>query len=69
LPKNLEYRVTDINGKAGVVSYLNGKPYLVLTVEVREGLIQSIYIVSNPDKLAHVPALAGADSWEMVERL
>jgi RNA polymerase sigma-70 factor, ECF subfamily len=61
LPKNLEYRVTDINGEAGVVSYLDGKAYSVLTVEVREGLIQSIYIVSNPDKLAHVPALAAAD--------
>ena len=61
LPKNLEYRVTDINGEAGVVSYLNGKPYSVLTVEVREGRIQAIYIVSNPDKLGHVPALAAAD--------
>ena len=57
LPKNLEYRVTDINGEAGVVSYLNGKPYSVLTLEVREGRIQAIYIVSNPDKLGHVPAL------------
>jgi RNA polymerase sigma-70 factor (ECF subfamily) len=57
LPKNLEYRVTDINGEAGVVSYLNGKPYSVLTVEVREGRIQTIYVVSNPDKLAHVPEL------------
>jgi RNA polymerase sigma-70 factor (ECF subfamily) len=57
LPKNLENRVISINGEAGVVSYLNGKPYSVLTVEVREGLIQSIYIVSNPDKLAHVPEL------------
>ena len=58
LPKNLENRVISINGEAGVVSYLNGKPYSVLTVEVREGRIQSIYIVSNPDKLAHVPDLA-----------
>jgi RNA polymerase sigma-70 factor (ECF subfamily) len=57
LPKNLEYRVAHVNGEAGVVSYLNGRPYSVLTLEAREGLIQAIYVVSNPDKLAHLPEL------------
>jgi RNA polymerase sigma-70 factor, ECF subfamily len=55
LPKNLVTRVTEINGKAGSVSYLNGKPYSVLTLQVSQGEIREIYIVTNPEKLAYLP--------------
>lgn len=57
LPKKLTQRVAQINGEPGVVSYLDGKPYGVLTLEVREGRVQAIYIVTNPDKLSHLPEL------------
>jgi RNA polymerase sigma-70 factor (ECF subfamily) len=46
-----------INGMPGVVSYLGGRPLYALTVETREERINSIYFVTNPDKLARVPAL------------
>jgi RNA polymerase sigma-70 factor, ECF subfamily len=54
-PKNLTYRVAEINGEPGIVSYMNGEPYSVLTLDVREGGIQAIYVVTNPEKLAHMP--------------
>jgi RNA polymerase sigma-70 factor (ECF subfamily) len=57
LPKNLVIRVAEVNGEPGVVSYLDGKPYSVLTFDSSEGRIQAIYIVSNPEKLAHLPEL------------
>ena len=57
LPKNLVARITRINGKPGLVSYLNGKPFSALTVDFRDGLAQAIYVVSNPDKLSHLPNL------------
>lgn len=57
LPKNLVARLTRINGKPGLVSYLNGKPFSALTVDCRDGLVQTIYVVTNPEKLAHVPNL------------
>jgi RNA polymerase sigma-70 factor (ECF subfamily) len=60
LPKNLVVRMTRINGKPGLVSYLNGKPFSALTVDFRDGLAQAIYVVSNPDKLAHLPDLPSA---------
>jgi RNA polymerase sigma-70 factor (ECF subfamily) len=59
LPKNLAIRVTQINGDPGIVSYLNGKPYSVLTFDASEDRIHAVYVVTNPDKLARVPPLTG----------
>jgi RNA polymerase sigma-70 factor (ECF subfamily) len=60
LPKNLVARMARINGKPGLVSYLNGKPFSALTVDFRDGLAQVIYVVTNPEKLAHLPDLPSA---------
>jgi len=60
LPKNLVPRMTKINGKPGIVSYLNGKPFSAFTVDVSDGLVQAIYVVSNPEKLSHLPDLPSA---------
>lgn len=57
MPKNLVIRLAQVNGDPGMVSYLQGKPYSVLTVEAGEGHIQRIYVVTNPEKLAHLPEL------------
>jgi RNA polymerase sigma-70 factor, ECF subfamily len=37
------------------VSYLDGRPQSVFTIETRNGRIEAIYIVTNPDKLGHLP--------------
>jgi RNA polymerase sigma-70 factor (ECF subfamily) len=60
LPQNLTVRVAAINGEPGIVSYVDGKPYSVLTLEASEGQIVAIYAVSNPDKLGHLAELAGS---------
>jgi RNA polymerase sigma-70 factor (ECF subfamily) len=46
-----------INGQPGIVSYLSGKPYSVLTMDTSEGRIRAIYVLTNPEKLAHLPEL------------
>jgi RNA polymerase sigma-70 factor (ECF subfamily) len=60
VPRNLVSRVAEINGRPGVISYLHGRPFAVLTIDVAEGFIENIYIVSNPEKLEHIPGLPGA---------
>jgi RNA polymerase sigma-70 factor (ECF subfamily) len=60
LLKNLVARMTRINGKPGLVSYLNGKPFSALTVDFRDGVAHAIYVVTNPEKLAHLPDLPSA---------
>jgi RNA polymerase sigma-70 factor (ECF subfamily) len=60
VPGNLLTRIALINGQPGVVSYLNGQPYSVLTLDTREGRIRAIYVLTNPEKLSHLPKLPTA---------
>jgi RNA polymerase sigma-70 factor (ECF subfamily) len=64
VPTNLGYRLTQVNGNPGVVSYLDGKPFSVITLDGSGDRIYGIYVISNPDKLAHIPELATATSEE-----
>ncbi|MNY28829.1 ECF RNA polymerase sigma factor SigJ [compost metagenome] len=56
-PEGFSYSVTAVNGDTGIVTYTNGQPLNVVTFQVQEGRIASIYLVVNPDKLRHIPAL------------
>jgi RNA polymerase sigma-70 factor (ECF subfamily) len=57
VPSNLTSRIAQINGEPGVISYLEGRPFSVLTLQVSEDRIKSVYIVTNPEKLAHFAPL------------
>ena len=46
--------IEEINGQPAILATRDGKPYAVLLLEIREGQIQAIYTVVNPDKLQHV---------------
>ncbi|MNM57393.1 ECF RNA polymerase sigma factor SigJ [compost metagenome] len=56
-PEGFSYSVTGVNGDIGIVTYTNGHPLNVVTFQVQEGQIANIYLVVNPDKLKHIPAL------------
>ena len=58
VPRNLVRKLGHINGSPGVINYLEGKPHSVVTLEIRDGLIREIFIISNPEKLSHIPPLA-----------
>ncbi|TXS28603.1 RNA polymerase sigma-70 factor [Streptomyces sp. ms191] len=51
-----EFRVVELNGGPALVALAEGKPDSVFQIEVRDGRIQCLYIVRNPDKLHAVPA-------------
>ena len=57
VPATLVRRLVRINDAPGLVNYLDGKPHSVLTIDVQEGRIRNIYIVTNPEKLSHIPFL------------
>ena len=48
-------RIAEINGEPGIVSYVNGRPQSVFTIEVNDGRIHAIFIVTNPEKLSRLP--------------
>jgi len=60
VPKDMSTRMARVNGQPGIVNYLGGRPYAVLTLDVEQGLIQNLYIVTNPEKLAHLDSLPEA---------
>ncbi len=60
VPPNRVRSLARVNGLPGVVNYLEGRPHSVVTMDIAEGRVRGIYIVSNPEKLARLPALPPA---------
>jgi len=58
LALGVRQRVVQINGRDGIVSYVDGRPQSVFTIEEKDGRIEAIYVVTNPEKLGHLPAIA-----------
>lgn len=56
VPPNLVQRIMEINGASALVCYHNGQPHSVVTLDATEGRIRGIYVVTNPEKLTHLPA-------------
>src|SRR5690349_3528136 len=50
-------RPARVNGQPGFVAYHDDKPVAAMVCEIRDGRIQNMYVVSNPDKLKNVPAV------------
>ncbi|MEU4269652.1 RNA polymerase sigma-70 factor [Streptomyces sp. NPDC026092] len=46
-----EFRFAEVNGAPALLALVDGKPDSVFQIEVRDGRIQCVYIVRNPDKL------------------
>lgn len=51
-PDRLELRA--VNGAPGLIGWCDGVVTLVLSLNVVDGLIQGVHIVTNPDKLRHL---------------
>ncbi|HWR16835.1 MAG TPA: RNA polymerase sigma-70 factor [Terriglobales bacterium] len=57
VPKEVVRRQMEINGGPGLVSYLDGKPFSAVSLDANNGQIRAIYIITNPQKLQHLPRL------------
>lgn len=57
VPRSLIRKLARINGEPGLINYLDGKPHSVLIIDARDNRISNIYIITNPDKLRHLPLL------------
>ena len=57
MPADVERREAVINGAPGVVAYSGGRPYGVLSIDIADGKIRNVFIVTNPDKLERLPVV------------
>ena len=55
MPADVDRREALINGELGVVAYSGGRPYGVLSIDVADGRIRNVFIITNPDKLERLP--------------
>jgi RNA polymerase sigma-70 factor, ECF subfamily len=55
VPRETVVRPTEINGQPGFVAYVSGRPLSALIFDIRDGRIQTIYAIGNPDKLRSLP--------------
>lgn len=51
---NCVSHLAEINGQPGIIQYVNGNVHSVMTLEIIDGCIQSIYSVRNPEKLKQI---------------
>jgi RNA polymerase sigma-70 factor (ECF subfamily) len=56
-PRGFTAGVATVNGQPGIVCYVEGEPYTVLSLDIADGVVRGIYIVVNPDKLEHIPRM------------
>lgn len=53
-PVGFESRIAEINGEPGVVGLVDGRVVSAITFVVEHGLVRTIYIVANPEKLSRI---------------
>jgi RNA polymerase sigma-70 factor (ECF subfamily) len=52
-------RLAEVNGQPGAVFFdAEGRPVVVVTLDIADDLVQSVRAIANPDKLGHLPSLA-----------
>lgn len=54
VPRTLTRKLVYVNGEPGLVNYMEGKPHSVLTIHAEGNKIRAIYVITNPEKLAHL---------------
>lgn len=62
VPKNLVRHFVEINGQPGIVTFLDRIPFSVFTLDVADGRVSQIYVITNPDKLKGLPPLESLPS-------
>jgi RNA polymerase sigma-70 factor (ECF subfamily) len=60
-PANALISMVQINGEAGFIIYINGHPQFTFVLHASTERIQSIYVVTNPEKLSHLPPAEAPD--------
>ncbi|MFF3906035.1 RNA polymerase sigma-70 factor [Streptomyces sp. NPDC001848] len=54
-PADMSLRLLDLNGGPALLILADGKPDTVFQVDVKDGRVQCVYVIRNPEKLAFLP--------------
>ena len=56
VPSDVTRREALVNGQPGIVVWHGARPFAVFTLDAQHGLIRNIWVITSPDKLAHLEA-------------
>src|SRR5262249_24990710 len=48
------HALTEVNGQPAFLTSVSGQPISVMILDIRDGVIQNLFIVVNPDKLQKI---------------
>jgi RNA polymerase sigma-70 factor (TIGR02957 family) len=51
----LHVEVAEVNGAPGVVAWVQGAPYMTVSLVLVDGLVEQVLVVRNPEKLTGLP--------------
>ena len=51
----LHVEVAEVNGAPGVVAWVEGAPYMTISLVLVDGLVEQVLVVRNPEKLTGLP--------------
>lgn len=54
-----DFVLLELNGGPGVLATREGRPEAAFQIQIADGRIQRVHAITNPDKVAHLPAAAG----------
>jgi RNA polymerase sigma factor (sigma-70 family) len=57
MPADPSSHLVHLNGGPGIVVYSGSTPIAAVTLHLRDGVIDTIHLISNPEKLTGLPAL------------
>jgi len=55
VPPDVLRREAMVNGQPGIVVWQGARPFAVFTLDAQQGLIRNVWVITSPDKLAHLP--------------
>jgi len=54
VPPDVIRREALVNGQPGIVVWHGARPFAVFTLDAEQGLIRNVWVITSPDKLAHL---------------
>ncbi|MEV4294094.1 RNA polymerase sigma-70 factor [Microbispora rosea] len=54
--REMDMEIAQVNGGPAIVARLDGRPVTVISLVIADGLVDTIYLIANPDKMSRIGA-------------
>ncbi|GIH62131.1 RNA polymerase sigma-70 factor [Microbispora siamensis] len=54
--KEMDLEIAEVNGGPAIVARLDGRPVTVVSLVITDGLVDTVYLIANPEKMSRIEA-------------